>query len=173
MLNKLIELCRTKCNIALYANENKTDMFYYGKILAVNSDFIAIFMFDEDGNEDGILVLPTHKIFRVDIGGSYEQKMDKLIVNKTVSLPTLTDGNLVEVILQKALDDSSIVSVELIDSGYDDIVGFVKSIENEICTFSLVDDYGKDDGEAFCNIIDVSQVTLSGKSELRRQKLHS
>ena len=69
------------------------------------------------------------------------------------------------------LNIRGIVSVELNNSGIDDVVGTVEEINDGICKILTVDEYGEKDGVAYFIINEVSQLCFESSDEQRLSEL--
>ncbi len=169
MLKMLSELCLSRKFVSIYTNCEEPSKFYYGTILAVNDKEIAIDMTLPDGGNDGIVAEKVDKVFRIEIGGQYEKKMKKLCsLNPYKPFEgRLDNSNIMESILLLALRLKEIVSIELLDSGYDDIVGFVDVIENGQCKIRQIDEYGYEDGCSYILINDITKISYLSQYEKR------
>lgn len=78
MIDILKEMCQIEKYISLYTDIEDTLSFHYGKILSVNEKDIAIYLISPDGSLDGILVIETWKVYRIEVDGQYEAKINKL-----------------------------------------------------------------------------------------------
>ena len=172
MFNVLSEILKQNKDACIYTNLEKTNKFHYGKILQVNEDEVAIGMITQDGEFDGILMKPIDSIYRVDVDGQYVQKMQKLCSVSFESYNDKLDANNIKAsLLLLAQRTQKVISVELINSGYDDVVGFVAEVNNGICSIHIVDEYGFDDGASFQSLNDITQIRYASEDEERILKL--
>lgn len=174
MFNVLKDFCKQGKNASIYTNMHDTNKFYYGRILAVNENEVLVYMFSKNGIFDGIMLKPISAVFRIEIDGQYETKMQKLI---SYSSPVPFDEelnplNLKDSLLQIALKTQKIVSIELLNSGYNDIVGFVKEIQGDFCKIQVVDEYGLEDGQSFIDSADITQIHYASEDEDRILRLY-
>ena len=173
MLKILKELCVTKEMASFYSNYEKTDSFHVGTVLAVNDEEIALKLVSPYGEDDGVEVFNVEDIFRVETEGKYLEKIKKLCTDSSVLEfnKKINESSIIESILTIACDKKEMVSVELIDSGYTEIQGFVESVSGDECKFRQVDDYGYEDGVAYVKICNVTQVSYARTEERRVLKL--
>lgn len=171
MKEKLLKLQKQNKNVSIYCCDDNNN-FIYGKILSVNDSEFALLMYTPSGNYDGIIVKSIDEIIRIEYDGQYEQKMQKFMLRNIDAESYCIDGFLItNSILELSLKLNKIVSIELLKSGYDDVVGFVDEICDNKCTVKLVDEYGYEDGYSFILISDITQVMLDGERENLLQKL--
>ena len=67
--------------------------------------------------------------------------------------------------MKYAKDYDEVISVELADSNYYDIVGIVGKIESSVCSFFQIDDYGNSDGVSYVRVNDISSISCGSESE--------
>lgn len=169
MLKILKDLCSSKKAASIYTNYNTPTKFYYGVVIAINDEEIAIYTLSTDGKDDGIVAENIEDVIRVELDGLYEEKMRKLCsINPPIDFNvTLDNNNIIKSLLYLALETKEIVSIELLDSGYDDVVGFVDEINDGQCRIKVIDEYGYEDGYSYFLIKDVTQVSYATEIEKR------
>lgn len=158
--------------ICLYTERDAPGGFAYGRLLAVSGPHFALYLVSPDGAFDGVLVEGIDRVLRVEAGGLYQEKMERLC--RFASLPPFPqalEGDLVAAVLAAARKMGKIVSVEVDESGEDDFAGFVAEPQNGLCRFLRVDEYGMEDGEAFVRPADVTRVVCASGDEERRLRL--
>ena len=171
MKEKLLELKKKKKNVSVYCSED-SDKFLYGKILEVNAVEFALLMFTPYGAYDGIIVKSIDEITHIEYDGQYDKKMQK-ILSKDIETESysINDSFITNSILELSIKQKKIVSIELLNSGYDNVVGFVEELLENKCTIRLVDEYGYEDGfSCFC-VDDISQVVFDSEKESTILKL--
>lgn len=175
MLNVLKKLCKEQKYASIYTDSENSNKFIYGQILAVDMDYIAIGMISPDGISDGIVVQPTGRVIRVEIGGQYDRKMQKLIMfhNSKSDQYAFENGKILESVLRIAQQTKRVVSIEILNSGYDDIAGFVDEIENHFCAVRQIDAYGCEDGVSYVQMSDITQVSYDSVDEKKIMMLWS
>ena len=65
----------------------------------------------------------------------------------------------------------SVVSIELAQSGVEDIIGVPVEITENVCKFLLIDEYGFCDGYAVFDMKDITQISASSEDEKILEKL--
>ena len=169
MLEILKELCKKEKYISLYVNVNDLECFKYGKILAVNQLFTLIEQISTSGDFDGVILKKTEKIIRIEVDSNYNKKMEILMKDKKNANPYFnsidTNIDLRDALLKYAKDYDEVISVELADSNYYDIVGIVGKIESSVCSFFQIDDYGNSDGVSYVRVNDISSISCGSESE--------
>ena len=173
MLQLLKQLLSQKQYACFYTNRDKTTSFIFGRVLGVNDKHVAIYMLSPDGEYDGLLIKCTSSIYRVDWDDLYTQEMKDKI--KPDQLPSreleLQDDAFMKSLLSFAKQSDELVSIELLDSGYEDVVGFVEQVNDETCVVQQVNSDGKTDGFSLLFMDDISQIECESQDEIQLQKL--
>lgn len=174
MLKILKNTMKESGQISVYANINDTSKFLYGKILCADEDWFSLYMVSCDGTFDGIIVKPIESIIKIETDGQYDEKMKKLC--NLSSLPNfpykLKEGAIKVSVLQIALETRKVISLELLESGIDDVVGIVEDITDEFCKIKQIDQYGMYDGFSFVKINDITQISYDSQEEKTVLKLY-
>lgn len=179
MLELLEKLCKEQKYISLYVNANDLESFKYGRILAVNQFFTLIEQISTAGEFDGIILKKTEKIIRIELDSNYNKKMEILMKDNNDDNSFINSINInrnidLRVFLLKyAQDHNEIISVELADSEYYDIVGNVDKIESSFCSFLQIDDYGNRDGISCVKVDDISSISCGSEFERILNSLQS
>lgn len=174
MLKILNELYKSEKVASFYTNRMEINSFHFGLVLAVNEYEIALQLITPDGEYDGITVMDTEKIFRVETDGQYAKKMCKLCdKNALIPVCKIDDDDILKSVLMLSAETKEIVSCELLNSGYNDVVGFVLSVDDDECKIQIIDDYGFDDGVAHIPIDNITQIAYATQSEQRIKRLYN
>lgn len=169
MLETLKKVSESNINVSIYTDADNMSKFIYGRILNVNEDEIAIYMLSPNGLFDGILVKQTSDVIRLEIDGKYHDKMEKLISPSELSQfdCSLNNKDLKNSLLSVALESKQIVSLELLNSGFNDVVGFVEENNNGQCKIKQIDEYGFEDGYSFIMVDNVTEIAYASEDEKR------
>ncbi len=165
MKEKLWELQNENKNVSIYSCDD-IDKFLYGKLLAVNDREFALLMYTPLGMYDGIIVKRIEDVTRIEYDGQYDQKMQKILpqdINPKNFY--IDDSQITSSVLNLSLKLSKVVSIELLNSGINNVVGIVDEICDNKCTIKLVDEYGYEDGYSFILVSDITQVMFDGETE--------
>ena len=172
LLNQLKE---QKKLVSIYLDKENTEKFFLGFLSAIDEDSYILSSYTPSGYEDGFIWGKIENIYRVDSDGKYEKKMLCLIHSheKTVSpLSAFSEKNNLCELLTLSLEKGAFVMIELLDSGYDDVCGIVKSIESDACCITSIDEYGDYDGECVVGFSDISQVAYNSEEGKKRMILY-
>lgn len=174
MLKKLRELQMSRALASLYGNASDTQKFMYGRVLRADEDWTALLLVHPNGNYDGIVCLSTDRVYRVETGGRYGEKMRRLLQFDPVQMNVaLEGGDPVAATLALARDTGKIVSLELEDSGLDDVSGFVDSMSGWFCTIRSVNEYGEPEGTSTVALNSVTRVACDTEDEQRLLRLYN
>lgn len=167
MTNKLLELKQSEKYVSIYANENDTSKFVFGRILSVSEKYFAIYMIAPDGNYDGVLVKCLKDLIRIEIDDKYSNKMKQIIksANENRFNFSLDNQNIIGAILDIAKTTKKIISLELLNSGENDVVGFVESVNSNICVIKQINEYGEEDGYSYIFLDNITQITYDSIDE--------
>ncbi len=165
MLKILFDLCKTQKMASIYTDVQNTNKFHYGTISYVNTDEIVISLISPNGNFDGFILIPTDLVYRIEFGGQYDEKMQKLITQSDCKKIFLEQNDLKTSLLKNALKTHNVISIELMDSGYYDVIGFVEMLDENLCKFRCIDEYGIEDGETIFEINDITKIRYLSEEE--------
>ena len=93
--------------------------------------------------------------------------MKKLIKANSVIIQDnfIDNANILEAVLKISMDTEKVISIELLQSGYDDVCGIIRSIDNDICTVQQIDQYGYDNGVSYIRLNEITQLSLDPEDE--------
>ena len=154
-MKKLIEkVFKNKSFVSFYDDVSDSEKHYTGMINAFDETVVLISHANARGEYDGYILKRIDDIFRIDFDGKYENKIKNLynIKKQNHKLRIDNSDEIVNHILQYAIDNRLIVRFE-IDNNI--IIGFIKSIFDNIIKVKQLDDYG----DVLCNtIINIDEV---------------
>lgn len=166
-LINILEKFKNKQPICIY--QHSSEKFAYGRIIALDETDAAIYLISPAGNYDGVIVVRVDSITRIEHGGLYCERMSKLISDNELDrfpyVYTSGSNSICEWILGLSAKNQKVVSIEILDSGYDDITGIVKNIEDDCVCLQIIDKYGNPDGNAWAAIEDITQIAFSTETE--------
>lgn len=167
MMALLNEFIGKKQVIELYSDPLHTDKFSAGYILAVSSEDVIMAHIAPNGVYDGFMLKKANDIFRVDTLGEYDSTLQKLYTIQSQTHPKFraTSNNLVISFLDFAKSHHYVTTIQLFDSGLDDIQGFVEDVDDNIVIIGKVTIYGEDDGRSSVRIDNISFLTCDSDNE--------
>ena len=173
MLRRLQQAMVTGEYLMLYMDPGDTGKFCYGRVLAADEDFAALYLIAPDGAYDGLLVKETGSVQRIESGGQYDAKMRKLM--QGIQLPDRRweagCGRIAAQLLSMAARHGWVASVEFRDSGTNAAVGLVTAVNGETAELTLIDEYGYGDGACLFRMDSVTQVACDGGEERAIRRL--
>lgn len=166
MLELLREKYKSSEYLSIYTNSDNTQSFHFGKIISVNKNETAIEMLSPKGEYDGIMVLSTDLIYRIETDGLYSEKMRKLYsLNEPLPSFDIDCKRIKQEILELSMKHKKVVSIELENSGINDVVGIAKSVDNTLCCIKVIDDYGMQDGITYVNFNSITKICFDSQDE--------
>lgn len=167
-INKLSELKKEKKIASFYTDESNTSKFAVGFVIDYNDDYFIIEMISPQGLYDGIILKETSSIFRINTDGMYENKIMNLskYYKTTSSDIVFKENDLIYELLSLAKIKNHIVSLELLNSGFNDIQGYVEIIDNYSCIIKQITDYGELDGVGIVKFSDITEISCNSGDEI-------
>jgi hypothetical protein len=160
---------------SFYTNEDDTLKFNVGYIINFTCDHFVIAAISPRGTNDGYVLKELDSLFRISTGSLYEKKVAILseYYNTTHECINLSGGNLLMGLLQFARAKDYIVSIELLNSGVNDVQGFVQDVTDEICKIIEITDFGEEDGIGIVALSDITKVSCNSSDEIILKILNS
>lgn len=162
LINKTLqELTSLKEIVLIYTDDKDTETFSVGYILAHSQNDIIIAYVDSLGNNDGFLGKKLSDIIKLEYKSKYSTKIQKLnkLKNNTIEPILLQNEFLFVDLMIYAYKFKKIVSIELFNSGIDDVIGYVESIEGNSAKIKLINNYGEYDGETIINMKNITLIS--------------
>lgn len=134
----------------MYTDREDTGRFSCGYIAAVTQDELLLSAVSPAGRYDGFLVVRTEDVFALERDSRYTDKIDRLYRARGQRHPAIEAGrgeSLTAAVLRHAQREHTVVTIELWDSGLDDVQGFVTALGDETVTIRQLDDGGRPDGK--------------------------
>lgn len=136
------------------------EKFYVGRVLGLDEEFVLMHILSKYGRDEGFALFSLEDITSVQVDTIYLKKTLCLSGRWSAQrkLPSVTDGNLLEFLLNYARENGLGVSVELRDEEPEDYLGIVESCTDGILTLRQVGLYGEDDGVAYVRMDEIGRV---------------
>ena len=159
--------CTNEEIVLIYSNINDLSKFSAGRIVRVFEEEILLAHYLPNGKYDGFIVISIKDIIKAEKDTLYSKKIKLLSQyhNTEHGIINTFDKDGFMTIIRYANENRMIVSVELLDSGRSDIIGFVNCLNEDSCQFDQIDDYGNLDGQAIVNYSDISFISCDGDEE--------
>ena len=164
--------------VSIHSDTSEYGAFSVGYIAGYNEEQYILALISPYGRYDGFVVRETKSIVSVEHGGKYENNIKKLAAycNTEHEEIDMSEDNLYVSMLNFASEHNYVVAIELNASGYQDCIGYVKSVDtksdDKSCIISLLDEYGENDGEAVLLIDDITELSVNTEDEIRLKILH-
>lgn len=164
---KLALAQQTGTLIGIYNDKENTRAFFAGFICAMDNEFVLLAHVQSGGLYDGFILLELSSIYRIEKNTLYLQKIERLYAFNNQHHLTFIQKTLptVQETLSFAKENSFVVSIQLLRSGYDDVIGIVKELEGEHLTINELDEYGKSLGEVIVDIRTITQIACDTEDE--------
>ncbi|GKX68626.1 hypothetical protein [Inconstantimicrobium mannanitabidum] len=174
MINKLDELMQNKKIASFYMDEEDMERFAVGYVVAANDEYFILAMISPSGLCDGFKLEQVSSIIRIRVDGKYENKILTLAkYHKTKHEEIIfKEDNFISEFLIFAKTKSYIVSLELLNCGFYDVVGYVEKIENGSCVIREIDEYGEEDGVSTVELQDITQISCNSLEESKLKILN-
>lgn len=163
--------------VSLYGNTANTSSFMFGSVISVSESKVLLYLLSPSGDFDGFLLKNIEDIYRVEFDDQYSKKMQRLI--KSDALPPYpnklicdTPKDLTICMLQYANQEEEIVSIELLNSGIINVIGFVQEINKKLCAIQQIDELGNLDGITYIYLQDITQISAASSDERNLYRLY-
>lgn len=159
--------------VCVFSTENNVEKFKFGRILAFNDEYTALYEIAPNGNYDGVSVIPTDSISHVESGGQYAEKMNKLTSPESYGQFPYTIGteDIRGQMLEIAHRERKVIRLEILESGIFDVIGIIEGIGDGVVSVLQVDEYGYEDGHAMVLSDDITTIAYCGDEERTIQRL--
>lgn len=154
--------------VCVYTNPDDTTKFSVGYILSTNANETLIASISPLGRYDGYLIKKNETIFLVEFDSKYSKKIEGLflkIKNKHLlgKLDLIKENNTLQFMLNHAQNHSLIVSIELVNSQLNDIIGLVREVNDKGIKIEIIEEIGITDGYAFCLLEDITNLEIDSE----------
>lgn len=163
----LEEFKKNKKIMSLYSDYNDREAFNVGILVDYDNDFLLLNSISKYGNYDGILMIYVDDIFRIDSDSKYNNRILDLLSNKQSKKYNFDKyDNCMEKFFNYAIDNEIIVSISLFNSdNKNEIVGKIKSYNDEQIEVYCYDEDGKKDGISFIKTDEINFASLDSEDE--------
>ena len=173
MKDQLQVIFQNGCYACFYINKSNTTAFIFGKILGINDTQIAICMVSPEGDYDGVIVINIDAIYRIEWDDLYSQDMKAKMKEKELPKTEVAfcDGDFFETLLDYSIAMKDVVTIEVMESGYEDLIGFVENKDDLFCTVRQISKDGLPDGYSMIRLEDITQVCCESADEIQLKEL--
>lgn len=145
------------------------DTFWLGKVSAYDDEYLLIREISTFGEQDGIVLVRTNDIFKIEYDTIYSKKISKLakLLNEK-EVKYQFSGDFPVCILEASRKEKKIIDIQLCGrSGYD-VSGIVDNVKDGICIIKQITSDAEEDG--FCRF-KVSDIDCIRYDSLENRKL--
>ncbi|MPM91866.1 hypothetical protein SDC9_139000 [bioreactor metagenome] len=146
---------------------------------AISDEQVIIKHIALDGLSDGFVIRRLENVYRIDVDGRYEHKIHRLysLQNQRheAFLEIMEDNhsNLFKEALLASKKHELIVKLYIDETEeQEDIIGFVKAVDDNEAIISRISDDGSYDGESVLYLNDIIKLDCGRRGEIIRQLLH-
>ena len=166
MFDDLLASIKNEELLSVYTDVENTDTFSAGFLQAISEGFLLLSHVTPYGMYDGYLVKISNNVYRIERDGKYENILTKLYTYKQQKHEKvdIIENNIVRSILYLAKARGYFVTMQLLESGYENIQGKIIDV-GEVLTILQYDNYGEENGEAVINILSISELYCDTEKE--------
>lgn len=158
----------------IHTNSRDPAKFDVGRILAFDDDFFAMTSISKFGKLDGVILQENENIIQIDEGSSYLNMISALQRYYNEKPYAVSIGQYpVFDLLGYCHINSRIVSVEILGSGNNDVIGYVEELDIDKCVVRQIADDGKSDGTASILLKDITFLSCCSGAEVMLEVLSS
>lgn len=150
--------------LSIYGNTRDTSKFSVGFIQSVSQGKVLINSINQKGEYDGYQARLINDIYLIEHGNAYLSALKDLI-SKTKHKKISYMDDIFHGLLDFAKENHLVVSIQLCESGYDDMIGYVDYFTNDLLGIDVLDENGDADGVAECTISSISIISCDGGDE--------
>ena len=170
MYSKLKQLKELDKYVSIYTFDDDKDRFWFGKIEALDEEFLLLRLYHVTGAPDGLKMLPVDDIFRVEFDDKYSERMKKLIGNVD-SIPSgITEPVLISTV-EYCKTAGRVTTFSLTEDDNEDVTGVVEAVTDDVVTVKQIDYNGEQDGYTSFRLSDICHIEIDRASLTARTKL--
>lgn len=154
--------------IGIYSDYEDSSKFAVGYILTCDEIFVLIGHVNPKGSYDGYVMKQIDNIYLIEKGGKYLSTVIKLFKNQEqrANWDINLKGEKLAIplmMLEYAKTKQLLISIKLIDSGNDDVKGYVIDIEENNIVCQTVNDYGEKGGLAYFSASNITHLVCDSE----------
>ena len=164
--------------VSIYIDSDDWGQYSVGYVDLVTNDYVRLRAISKNGEPAGFEIRPLAEIFKVEFGGKYESKIEKIfqshekVFNEIQPKKRSPENNLVVDTIQQSLTESIVIVIWGKDPD-DSLVGYVEKLESNLVSIRLINEFGEDDGLSTINIDEISSIDFNTQSEQIRSYLYN
>lgn len=173
MINLYQELINEQKIVSVYTNIYETTKFLCGYPLRINENHFLLASITPQGYYDGYIVKNTNSIYHMTYDEKYELNLAILArYYQTTHKKIKYKYNLIYTLLNHAKENNFVISIELFESGYDNVVGMIGQLSQDYCEILRLTEYGELDGVSKIKLCDISQIACDTEDEIKIKILY-
>ena len=158
--------------VSIYTNQWEPDYFSTGFVDAISDQEVVLSHVTPDGLYDGYIVRKLDDLFRVDIGGLYEQRLYLLYTLqkqshlKLIKKRKTGDANLFQEVLLCARKQNYVVSLCIDETDTQDgITGWISEVSDDEVIIAKISYEGHNDGFSIVPMNQISKINCDTTDE--------
>lgn len=156
--NYMIKCIESREVVSIFCDADNPGTHLTGIIDSINDDELLIRHISPNGYYDGFVLVHVSDIFRIDYGGAYEGKIQKLyLLRKQVHPKLVQTETLYDSLLRFCKEQNKIVSFELPNCA---LRGNLINYSYEYIHMLLVDENGRYDGETVVSSDEIISIAV-------------
>ena len=159
--------------VRIYADRTDFDNSLIGFIQEIDDDDFLLKSISPKGLYDGFVVKKLDSIVRIETDSAYIQRIKFLFESRAVWHDDIhIEGNVIADLLKYAIEKQRAVCIELLHSGYNDVIGYPEELAGDLCKIHSITDDGAYDGYTYIKTESITQLTCDGLIEQKLDVLH-
>lgn len=156
----LVEALNSKKIVSIHTNPLSQSECSVGFVDRLSDEEVRIRAISPNGEYAGYEVRSIDVIYRVDINGMYEKKINSLWnsrgkIFKENKLNLTVENDLIAITTLKEAYDKKMVVILWTEDKEDSIVGYIDEVNEETVKILSIDEFGRDDGSILVNLAEV------------------
>ena len=148
--------------IQAHIDNSDHDSFVVGRLVYFDSIWFLMQDLSPMGCWNGLALYKQADIVLIETHSEYIYRIEKLIKYRNETMPSVPNFSRDPLLslLCYAKDYQRVVGIELHESGYRDINGFVTTLNNDAVRLEQLDEFGKRDGSSYVSIDAITRCYL-------------
>lgn len=146
---------------------NDAEKYMAGYLLDSDGEYMLMELLNPYGYSDGLCCQRIESVTKVETDTLYNEDLELLAGyrRQTRRQKIERQGNVLDAFLTEALHGKKLCTVELYDSGCDDVIGFLTEIDGEELVFAMLDEHGNPDGKTVFERSSISSIKFESEDE--------
>lgn len=175
VLKETLRAYRDKAEwLEVYSKIEDTGSFVVGKVLDLDDDYVLLGLIHPSGVYDGYMALSLDKIYQVKEKTNYIARLLTFMEHEGKFdfslLPGESHGVLLD-FMRRIQQSGWVASMEINNSGYNDVIGRIDSVDGTTVAVTEITDDGDTDGKTTLARRAVTRISADGEKERRLQWL--